>query len=275
MAKAPGKSQPPAKTDDPFDHGPGIADPVESYRMPLLEHLAELRTRLMWAGGAFIVGTLACLAFVQDIWLFLVAPMNDALVETGRGTMAMTEPLEGFITYLKVAGLAGVTVSSPVISYHTWKFVAPGLYPKEQKFILPLVFSSTSLFLAGASFAYLVIFKYAFPYFLVLTTEDVQAVLSIQSYLKMVVRLLLAFGFSFQLPVVVYFLARAGFIHHRDMITGFRYSLVGIFVVAAMLTPPDPASQMLMAGPLILLYGVGIIVAKIFSTKPLTPEDEL
>ena len=210
--KAPTSKAPPAKTDDPFDHGEEFKDPVEAYRMPLMEHLIELRSRLMWSGGAFILGTLACLAYVQDLWLFLVAPMNEALIETGRGTMAMSEPLEGVMTYLKVAGLAGVTVSSPVIFYHVWKFVAPGLYPKEQRFILPLVFSSTSLFFLGAAFSYTVIFKYAFPYFLVMTTEDVQAVLSIQSYLKMVVKMLLAFGFSFQLPVVVYFLARAGLI---------------------------------------------------------------
>ncbi len=258
---------------DPFDHGPGIADPVDSYRMPLLEHLAELRIRLMWGGGAFIVGTLACLAFVQDIWLFLVGPMNEALVETGRGTMAMTEPLEGFLTYLKVAALSGFLVSSPFISYQAWKFVAPGLYPKEQKFILPLVFSSTLLFFLGAGFAYQVIFTFAFPQFLTLTTEDIEAVLSIKSYLSMVVKLLMAFGLSFQLPVVVYFLARAGIIHHRDMINGFRYSIVAIFVVAAMLTPPDPVSQMLMAGPLLLLYGVGIIIARIFSTKEIVKEE--
>lgn len=258
-------------TDDPFDHGKEFKDPVESYRMPLLEHLAELRVRLMWAGGAAIVGCLVSFAFVQDIWDFLVAPMNNALLETERGTMAMTEPLEGFMTYLKVAGLAGVTLTSPIIFWHGWKFVAPGLYPKEQRFILPLVVSSTALFLGGAAFAYYVIFYYAFPYFLVLTTDDVEAVLSIHSYLKMVIRMLLAMGFCFQLPVIVYFLARGGLVHHRDMIKGFRYSVVGIFVIAAMLTPPDPASQALMAGPLLVLYGVGIIVAWIFSTKELEP----
>jgi len=235
--------------------------------MPLLEHLTELRTRVIRSLIAVGVGCLVSFAFVQDIWDFLVAPMNEALVQTGRGTMAITEPLEGFMTYLKVAALSGFMLASPIVFYQGWRFIAPGLYPKEQKTILPLVFSSTALFLAGSAFCYAVIFRFAFLFFLNVTAEDVEAVLSIAAYLGVVTKLLLAFGVSFQLPVVIYFLARAGLVDHLDLIKFTRYSVVAMFVLAALLTPPDILSQFLMAGPLMVLYGVGIIIARFATTK--------
>jgi sec-independent protein translocase protein TatC len=171
------------------------------------------------------------------------------------------------MTYLKVAGLAGVALASPVLFHQTWLFVAPGLYHKERRVVLPLVLASTALFLGGVAFGYFVMFRYAFPFFLQITTEDVTAVLSIGAYLDVATKLLFAFGLAFQLPVVVFALARMGLVDHRDMIHGFRYGVVGIFVVAAVLTPPDVLSQVLMAVPLLVLYGVGVLVAWGFSTK--------
>jgi sec-independent protein translocase protein TatC len=252
-------------------------DPVESYRMPLMEHLRELRTRLIRIGIFGLIGCLACFAFAHTIWDALVSPMNDALDKTGRGTMAITEPLEGFITYLKVAGLAGIGLASPAIFHQMWSFIAPGLYPKEKKTVMPLVVASTVLFLGGAAFGYFVIFNLAFPFFLEITEQldpDVEAILSISSYLSLATKLLLAFGLSFQLPVVCYFLARIGLVDHKDLIRGFRYAVVGMFVVSALITPPDVLSQLLMAGPLILLYGVGTVLAYFFSTKGQDDEDE-
>lgn len=239
----------------------------EEYRMPLMEHLRELRTRLITALIGAGIGCALCFFFVQDIWAFLVAPMHQALLDTGKGSMAITEPMEGFITQLKVAAVAGVGVSTPIIFYQIWKFVAPGLYPKEQRFIIPMVICSTLLFAAGVTFGYSVIFRYAFPFFLEITPENTEAVLSINSYLSIATKLLLAFGTSFQLPVVIFVLARAGLVDHSDLIYGFRYAVVAMFVVSAMITPPDVLSQGLMAGPLILLYGIGIVVAWLFSTK--------
>lgn len=243
----------------------------EEFRMPLMEHLKELRTRLIYALAAGIVGCAACFYFAPQIWDFLVAPMQAALDETGMGKMAISEPVEGFITQLKVAGIAGIGLSSPVIFYQIWRFIAPGLYPKEQRFIFPLAFFSSVLFLGGVTFGYFVIFKYAFPFFLEITPENVEAVLSINSYLSLATKMLLAFGGCFQLPVVAFALARAGMIDHKDMIHGFRYAMVGIFVVAAVITPPDVISQTLMAGPLIILYIFGIGIAWMFTTK--TRED--
>lgn len=246
-------------------------DPVETYRMPLLDHLVELRNRLVRALAAMLICCIGCLIFAEDIWTLLVQPMNDALAATGRGTMAMTTAMEGFITMVKVAGLAGLLLSSPVVFWQAWQFVAPGLYPHEKKPVLPLVISSTTLFGLGIAFGYFIIFKYAFPYFLDFANEDIQAVLSIDAYLGMATKLLLAFGISFQLPIVVFFLARLGLIDARDMIQGFRYSVVGIFVVAAILTPPDVVSQLLMAAPLLVLYGIGIVIAFFVSTKVREP----
>jgi len=264
----------PADPADPFPRSEAeFGDPVEDFRMPLMDHLRELRRRLIIAIVATLVGMLGCFGFVEHIWDFLVSPMNEALEATGRGTMAITEPLEGFMTLLKVAGVAGVGLASPVISWQFWKFVAPGLYPKEKRLIVPLVFSSTFLFLGGAAFCYLVIFEFAFPFFIEVNPEGVEAVLSMQSYLSVATRLLLAFGVCFQLPVVVFFLARAGLIDHHDMTKSFKYAVVAMFVVAAMVTPPDVVSQLLMAGPLIVLYGVGVIIAWLTSTKE-RDEDE-
>ena len=242
---------------------------VEQLRMPLLEHLRELRRRLIISLVAIGLGMVVCFSFAEPIWEFLVAPMAAALEESGKGTMAIHEPLEGFITYIKIAALAGAALAIPVLFYQAWQFVAPGLYPNEQRFIMPMVVASTCLFAAGASFGYFVIFRFAFPFFLEIIADDVEAVLSINSYLGVATKLLFAFGFCFQLPVVVFALARVGLIHHRDMINVFKFAVVASFVVSAIITPPDVLSQALMAGPLILLYGVGIMIAWIFSTKEL------
>lgn len=243
---------------------------VESSRMPLIDHLVELKQRLIKIIVFALLGCIACFAFAQNIWDALVDPMNNALKATGRGTMAITEPLEGFLTYLKVAALAGIGIASPFIFHQIWAFIAPGLYPQEKKAIGPLALASTVLFLGGASFGYFVIFDFAFPFFLEVTEsldQDVEAVLSIQAYLGLATKLLIAFGTSFQLPIVLYFLARIGLVDHRDLFSSFRYAVVGMFVVSAIITPPDILSQCLMAGPLILLYGVGIVLAYFFSTK--------
>jgi len=252
------------------------ADPVDAYRMPLIEHLTELRDRLIRIIGFGAIGCAICFAFAQPIWDTLVSPMNNALDASGRGTMAITEPLEGFITYMKVAALAGFGLASPLIFHQIWSFIAPGLYPKEKKAILPLAAASSFLFIGGAAFGYFVIFDFAFPFFLEVTEsldKNVEAVLSINAYLGLATKLLIAFGASFQLPIVLYFLARIGLVDHIDLFESFRYAVVGMFVVSAIITPPDILSQCLMAGPLILLYGLGIILAYFFSTK-VREEDE-
>ncbi len=257
--------------------GPKEETSVDDFQMPLIGHLYELRTRLVRIFLFGLIGCGACFAFAQPIWDMLVEPMNSALRDTGRGTMAITEPLEGFITYLKVAALAGIGLSSPFIFHQIWGFVAPGLYPKEKKAIVPLALASSVLFLGGAAFGYFIIFDLAFPFFLSITAEldpTVEAVLSISAYLGLATKMLVAFGLCFQLPIIIYFLARIGLVNHTDLYNSFRYAVVGMFVISAMVTPPDVVSQCLMAGPMIILYGMGIVIAYFFSTKELE-EDEL
>lgn len=261
-------------TKEAFPKSPD-ENPVDEFRMSIMDHIRELRKRLivvLWVAGISVVG---CFVFAMDIFNWLVEPMNRALIAHGEGTMAITDPTEGILTYLKVALLAGLVLASPVIFYQIWAFVAPGLYAREKKTVLPLVIASTSLFLLGASFGYFVIFQYGFEFFLsVIDPAETAAVLSINSYLITATKLLAAFGLSFQLPVVVFFLARIGLIDARDMVRYFRYAIVAIFVIAAVITPPDPLTQTLMAGPLVVLYGISILIAWAVSTKERLPEEE-
>jgi sec-independent protein translocase protein TatC len=243
----------------------------DEFRMPIMEHLRELRTRLMISLGTLIVAFFVTFGLADEIFAWLAAPMNDALKSTGRGTLAVTAVMESFLVQMRVAGYSSVFIGSPVIFFQAWKFVAPGLYDTEKRWVLPLVTASTALFIGGAAFAYLVLFRYGFPVFLTMNGENVTAVLSIESYLNFAATLLVAFGVSFQLPIVVWFLARLGLIDHIDMIRGFRYSIVGIVVIAGILTPPDVFSQMLMAIPLVVLYAASIVVARVVTTKKREP----
>lgn len=243
----------------------------DDFRMPILEHLRELRSRLIVCVVTLVVAFFVTFSLANDIFAWLAAPMNAALAETGMGTLAVTVVMEGFLVQMRVAGYASLFIGSPVIFFQAWKFVAPGLYETEKRWVFPLVLSSTILFLGGAAFCYFVLFKYGFPVFLEMNSEGVKAVLSIESYLDFAATLLVAFGLSFQLPIVVWFLARLGLIDHIDMLRGFRYSIVGIVIVAGVLTPPDVLSQMLMAIPLVLLYGASIVVARLATTKKREP----
>lgn len=246
-------------------------DEVEQYRMPLLDHLRELRTRLLMSVVALGVGFAISLAFVNDILLFITSPVKEALAANGigGGLAIVNSPFEGMTVWMHAAFIGAVVISSPVIAYQLWAFVAPGLYQTERKLVAPLALSSTGLFFAGAAFAYYVIFPYAFPFFFTVVDADVS--LSIEGYLSAVLKMLIAFGVSFQLPIATFFLARLGFIDHRDMTSTFRYAIVGIFIVAAIITPPDVLTQTLLAIPLIILYVLSIGVAWMFTTKVRTP----
>ncbi len=239
---------------------------VDEFRMPLLEHIRELRTRLVVSVIAIVIGTGISLCFAEELFLLLSGPLEEALGQQGGG-LARLKLFEGITTWLRVGLLGGLLLSSPVVIYQIWLFIAPGLYNRERRAVLPLGLVSTALFLAGAYFGYAVIFRYGFPFFLSIFGEQAEATLSIADYLSTATRMLLAFGVCFQLPVIVFFLARIGLVNARDLITGLRYAVVVIFFIAALITPPDPLTQSLMAAPLTLLYIISIGVAKIFSTK--------
>lgn len=268
---------------------------VEEYRMPLLEHLRELRNRVMWSLGFIGAGLIVGMIFAKDVIDFVTAPVKKILpggaepnqmdriyeqitqplsylpgwdllmAQQARGDLALIGSLEGVWTWLRAAFLLGGVLALPFVAAQIWGFIAPGLYKTERKYVVPLALSSTILFLFGAAFAYILIVPMAFGFFL--TFLDLEATLSIEDAVNTVIRIMVAFGLSYQLPVVVWFLARIGLIDHKDMIKFFRYAIVGIFVLAAMITPPDILTQMFLGVPLIGLYGFSIIVARISTTK--------
>lgn len=242
-------------------------DEVEAHRMPLIEHLRELRTRVMWSAGALGLGMIVSLSFTTEIYGWLTAPVVLALEESGvpGGLAIVNSPFEGIYAWLRVAFVGAVALASPMIALQTWLFVAPGLYRTERRIVLPLAAASTALFIAGALFAYYVIFPFAFPFFL--QVIDAQASLSVSGYLSAVIRMMGAFGVCFQLPIASFFLARMGLVDHRDLAGAFRYAVVAIFAVSALITPPDVITQILLALPLIALYLFSIGVAWLFTTK--------
>jgi sec-independent protein translocase protein TatC len=245
-------------------------DELEEGRMPLLDHLIELRNRLLWSSGALIVAFLVCYQFKETIYRFLQHPLAEAFASQGEAgrRMIFTALTEAFFTYLKVSFWAALCIAFPVIAVQIWKFVAPGLYKNERRAFLPYLFATPVLFIMGAALAYFVVIPIAFKFFLSFETPGGDGSLPIVSepkvneYLSLVMTLLFAFGVAFQLPVLLTLMARAGLVTSSGLISKWRYAVVGMFGVAAVLTPPDIISQTCLAVPLILLY-----FASIFSCR--------
>jgi sec-independent protein translocase protein TatC len=237
---------------------------LEAGRMPLLDHLIELRNRLMWAAAAIIVAFLVCYQFKETIYRFLSHPLAQVFDGEAGRKMIATGLTEIFFTYVKVSFWAAVCLAFPVIAVQIWKFVAPGLYKNEKRAFLPYICATPILFLMGASLAYFVVIPYAFKFFVSFETPGAPGSLPIEieakvnEYLSLVMTLLLAFGVAFQLPVLLTLMARAGIITSQGLISKWRYAVVGMFGVAAVLTPPDVVSQTSLAIPLILLYVLSI-----------------
>jgi sec-independent protein translocase protein TatC len=246
--------------------------PESDVRMPLTAHLEELRTRLIWAILAIAVGALACWVVIAQLVAFLLAPLEQ--LRPAESLVIGTGLTEAFFTKLKVAVIGGIFLSSPVVFYQAWKFVAPGLYERERRVALPFSIAASFFFVAGAAFCYWLVFPVAFEFFLKeFGSIGVAAQIRISEYLTFASRMLLAFGITFELPVATFFLARVGLVTHRTLIDWWRYAVVVIFVVAAVLTPgPDMASQFLMAAPLLALYVLSIGVAYMVA-RPAPAED--
>src|SRR5215471_7933823 len=231
--------------------------------MPLIEHLSELRTRLIRALIAIAVGFL--IAYAIDDWLFnaLTYPLRAA--SHGQLLLIGTGVAEAFFTKLKVALIAGLFIASPAVFFETWKFIAPGLIDSERRLAKPFVILATLFFLAGGYFCWAVVFKIGYAFFLrEYASIGVTPTLRISEYLAFSAKLLLAFGITFELPIFAFFLTRLGIIDYRMMIHHFRYAVLAIFIVAVALTPPDMVSPFLLAIPLLGLYGLSIGVSYIF-----------
>jgi len=236
-------------------------------RMPLTSHLEELRRKLIIAGVSWLVAFLACYTFAEPLFDLIASPVRSALPEgTSLVFITATEP---FFTYLKIGALAGLLVSMPVIFWQIWSFVAPGLYQHEKRYIVPFVLASTLCFATGAFFGYQYVFPMAFKVLIEFGTGsgDLNAMLSMGSYLSLSSKLLLAFGLVFELPVVIFFLARMGIVDHKMLARNRKFALLAAFLTGAMLTPPDVFSQTALAVPFIVLYEIGIIVARIFGKR--------
>ena len=231
--------------------------------MPLIEHLSELRTRLIRALIAIAVGFL--IAYTIDDWLFnaLTYPLRAA--SHGKVLLIGTGIAEAFFTKLKVALIAGLFIASPAVFLEVWKFIAPGLFETERRLAKPFVLSATIFFLAGGYFCWAVVFKIGYAFFLrQYSSIGVTPTIRISEYLAFSAKLLLAFGVTFELPIFAFFLTRIGVIDYRMMIHHFRYAVLAIFVVAVALTPPDMVSPFLLAVPLLGLYGLSVGVAYCF-----------
>lgn len=236
---------------------------IDETQAPLMEHLLELRSRIMRCFGALAVGFGICLYFVNDIFGFLVRPLANAF-PAGEGKLVYTKLYEAFFVDIKVAVFGGFLLSFPIMANQLWAFVAPGLYAKEKKAFLPFLTATPILFGAGAALAYYVVMPTAFKWMLGFQGErgglQLTALPSTGDYLGLVMQFILAFGISFLLPVLLLLLNRAGIVSRQQLAGARRYVIVAIVALAAVLTPPDVASQLMLAVPMMLLFEGSLVV---------------
>lgn len=252
--------------------GTGGTPEPEEKTMGLMDHLNELRWRLVRCFIAAGVGFLLCWTVVEPIFNFITAPLLSAL--PAHGTAMYTTLPEPFFVRMFVAFVTGLFVTSPYIFYQIWAFISPGLYEEEKKGLLPIALLSAIFFIGGGVFCYFIVFPYAFNFFLGFSSEQIQAMPRITDYLDFVIKLLLAFGLIFEMPLFSFFLSRMGLITAQMMRKVRRYAVLCIFIVAAILTPPDVVSQLLMAMPMLLLYEISILVAAAFGRKKKEKKEE-
>jgi sec-independent protein translocase protein TatC len=252
-------------------------DPIDDKPMPLLDHLLELRKRLMWSIVAFFVAFLVCYYFSSQIYSFLARPLADVLRASGTQDaphLIYTQLYEAFFTQIKLAMFGALFVSFPILATQIWLFVAPGLYRSEKHALLPFLVATPILFLMGAALAYYFVFPFAWKFFASFQTPTgaggvgIELLPRVGEYLDLVMRLIIAFGITFQLPVLLTLLAKVGIVSSKGLKRFRRYAYVGMFVVAAILAPPDVVTQCGLALPLLLLYEISIIAAKWVEPKP-------
>lgn len=228
----------------------------------LRPHLQDLRLRLMISLLCIIVVFVVCFSFNQEIFSFIKQPIEEAFKSGLKGKLIQVAPAEYLFVAIKVSFFTAFIISVPVIFWQLWLFVAPGLYKHEKKLVLPFVFFGSAMFAIGLVFCYEIVFPFIIKYVLTFGNEIIEADISSNEYLGFFMRIMLAFGFVFELPVLAYFLGKVGLITDGTLKRKFRYAVVIIFVIAAIVTPPDVISQLLLAFPMVFLYGVAYIILK-------------
>ncbi len=246
----------------------------ENLKSPFTEHLSELRSRLIHSFIAVGIGFAVAYAFKERLFEVLTAPLMVAMEGNENARMIFTGLPEAFFTYLKVSLLAGIVVATPALFYQFWMFVSPGLYRNEKKYLIPIVILSVIFFAMGTAFGYFIVFPYGFKFFLGFSNETIHALPSMKEYLSFAAKMLLAFGFVFELPLVLTFMARMGIVTVPFLKKNRKYALLVFFVGAAIITPPDVVTQVMMAFPLMVLYEISIIGAMIFGKKKQEKSDE-
>lgn len=235
-------------------------------KQPFLSHLEELRKRLISSAIAVGIGFGISYFFAERLFRFLIAPLEKAMPKGDH--LIFTNLPEMFFAYIKVAFITGILAAAPFIFYQLWMFVAPGLYQNEKKYLIPFVVSSTILFVGGSLFGYFIVFPFGFKFFLGFASEYVKALPSVKQYFSFSIKLLFAFGLIFELPVVIFFLSKIGLVTPEFLRKKRKYAILLTFVIGAILTPPDVITQLMMAGPLIILYEIGIGVASLARKRP-------
>ena len=238
---------------------------MDEKKLPLTSHLQELRTRLILSFVAIGVGFGLCYTLSQPLFNILAAPLLKVMPV--GGSLIFTSVAEAFFTYMKVGFIGGLILASPFVLYQIWAFVAPGLYRNEKRYVIPFVFLGSFFFALGIFFAYFVALPIGFKFLLGYATDFIKPMPSVKEYLSFSIKFLLAFGLVFEFPVVLLLLARIGVVDARTLARQRRYAILLIFVFAAVVTPPDLISQILMALPLMGLYELSILLAKMFGKK--------
>lgn len=238
---------------------------MDEKKLPLTSHLQELRKRLILSFIAIGVGFVLCYAFAESLFDILASPLLK-LMPAG-GSLIFTSVAEAFFTYMKIAFIAGLILTSPFVLYQIWAFVAPGLYRNEKRYVIPFIFLGSLFFATGILFAYFVAIPVGFRFFLGYATDFIKPMPSMKEYLSFSIKFLLAFGLVFEFPVVLILLSRVGVVDSKMLARNRKYAILLIFIFAAILTPPDIVSQVLMALPLMALYELSILLTKILGKK--------